>query len=372
MYTPPLYNTQVKIIDLVITPPEKTIAQTIEVLQAGGIVIFPTETTYGAGVDATNQAAVDKLLSYKSRREGKPMSIAVADQSMASQYVELNQSAQKLFDRFLPGPITVVCKSRGKVAKGVASEFGTLGIRIPDYQLILDVVKTYGKPITATSANSSGAKRPYTIQDIFDRLSQKQLSLIDLVLDAGELPHNPPSTVIDTTLSTPVVVRDRQTNESELRNQPNFTLTSQSPSETEAIAGRLLLKNWNRIQESGLVIGLNGPLGIGKTIFAKGAAKFLQIEEIIKSPTYAYIEEYDYTRYQTSGKFFHLDLWKVDDQQTFDRLDIMNMVQPNSVILIEWWNQIAHLAQQRQLQPQLIIDFSENAQQRQLTIHQEN
>ncbi len=369
--TPSLYNTQVKIIDINSTSPDKIIARTVEVLQAGGIVIFPTETTYGAGVDATNQQAVDRLLSYKSRREGKPMSIAVPNQAEAAKYVEVNPSAQKLFDRFLPGPVTVVCQSKNKVATGVASEFGTLGIRIPDYQLILDIVEAYGKPITATSANASGEKRPYTVQDIFDRLSQKQQNLIDLVLDAGELPHNPPSTVIDTTLSTPVVMRDRQTTDAELHNQPTFTLTSHSPSETEDIAGRLLLKNWNQIQETGLVIGLNGPLGIGKTIFAKGSAKFLKIEYIIKSPTYSYIEEYDYTRHQTSGKFYHLDLWKVDDQTTFDRLEIPPLIQPHNILLIEWWNQIAEFALP-QIQPQLIIDFSETGQDRLLAIHEES
>src|SRR5437868_2435629 len=78
-----------------------------QVLADGGLVIYPTETVYGIGVDATNQAAVDKLLQYKARREGKPISIAVADQAMAEQYVELNDQAKQFYKNFLPGPVTV-------------------------------------------------------------------------------------------------------------------------------------------------------------------------------------------------------------------------------------------------------------------------
>src|SRR5258708_5864385 len=149
-------------LDLKQTPIENVITQTIAVLRSGGLVIFPTETTYGAGVLATNQVAVDKLLAFKSRREGKPLSIAVTDEEMANRYVEVNESAHRLYERFLPGPVTVISRGRGVVAHGVESEFGTLGVRIPDYALVLELVKQLGEPITATSANASGAKRPYT------------------------------------------------------------------------------------------------------------------------------------------------------------------------------------------------------------------
>src|SRR5258708_5507795 len=111
-----------KRINLKKTSQAQVIAQTLGVLRAGGLVIFPTETTYGAGVLATNQQAVDKLLAFKSRREGKPLSIAVASSTMAQKYVDVNDSAQRLYERFLPGPVTVISKGLGKVAKGVESE----------------------------------------------------------------------------------------------------------------------------------------------------------------------------------------------------------------------------------------------------------
>jgi L-threonylcarbamoyladenylate synthase len=326
------------IIDLQHTSTEKVIEATTAVLAAGGLVIFPTETVYGAGVDATNQAAVDKLLAYKSRREGKPLSVAVTSQAMAEQYVELNEQAKTLYKQFLPGPVTVVSKGRGKLAQGVESEFGTVGVRIPAYPLLLELLNHYQKPITATSANGSGKKRPYSIQDIFDELSEKQKGLIDLVLDAGVLPKNEPSTVIDTSHSAPVVMRagaisggfDAATR-----------LSSASEQETKTIAGKLLLKRWNDVTRSGLIIGLDGELGTGKTVFTKGLAEFLKIDSPITSPTYSYLNEYSYQRHEVNGTLYHLDLWKIESAEELSRLELINLATPNNVIIIEWWSQVS-------------------------------
>ena len=236
------------------TPKHKVIKQAVNVLKAGGLIIYPTETVYGLGVDATNQEAVNKLLQFKARREGKPLSIAVSDEVMAKKYVKLNEQAKNLYQQFLPGPVTVVSEGRQRVAQGVESEFGTLGMRIPDYPLVIEIVRALGKPITATSANASGKPRPYDVETIFKYTSKKQQTLIDLVLDAGKLPKNPPSTVIDTTLSTPVVMRGGEVNPSlttgqdqrqdKNLNQPSsLELITHSTIETQGLAGRLLLKH---------------------------------------------------------------------------------------------------------------------------------
>lgn len=339
--------------------PTAAIAEAVTILKAGGIVIFPTETTYGAGVDATNPEAVAKLLAYKSRREGKPLSIAVTDQAMAEQFVEINQSAAKVYQRFLPGPVTVVSKSLGQVAPGVESEFGTLGVRIPDYPLVLELVERLGAPITATSANGSGQKRPYTIQDILDNLSDNQKSLIDLILDAGELPKNRPSTVIDTTLSTPVSLRDGSLVDDLVQATDTTHLSSESETETKKIAGTLLLKHWNQLKEAGLVIALDGPLGAGKTIFTKGLAEFLQIEETITSPTYTYLESYDWTRHGVTGQLHHLDVWKIDTADQFKLLDVPSLLGPNQLVVIEWWQNVAEVAE---ITPTLKINVADTGQ----------
>lgn len=364
------YNTGMQTIQITTTPIATVLAETQKVLAAGGLVLFPTETTYGAGVDATNPEAVAKLLAYKSRREGKPLSIAVTDLAMAEPYLEINDQARQLAGQFLPGPVTIVCKGKGIVAPGVESEFGTLGIRIPDYPLILELLAAYGKPITATSANGSGEKRPYTIQDIFDGLSEKQKRLIDLVLDAGELPHNPPSTVIDTTLSTPITLRS---GEISLTNSKETTLTSKNENETKELAQRLVLKYWNNIKETGLVIGLDGALGSGKTIFTKGVAEFLQISETITSPTYSYIQEYEFERHGVAGKLYHLDLWRVESEEEFKRLELESLITPNAVVVIEWVSQVwpwleTMLAEHHQ--PFIHLKIEETNDARVLTLHE--
>lgn len=323
-----------QLIKLEKTPVKTVIKEVTKTLEAGGLIIFPTETTYGAGVDATNQVAVDKLLAYKSRREGKPLSIAVANQKMAEKYVKLNKQAVTLFQRFLPGPVTVVAAGRGQVARGVESEFNTLGVRIPDYQLILEILTEFGRPITATSANASGKKRPYSIEDIFNHLSIKQKKLIDLVIDAGQLAKNEPSTVIDTTLSTPTILR-----EGTLKDKGQQSLVSNSELETKKIAGTLMLKHWSQIKDRGLVIGLNGSLGAGKTIFTKGVADFLQIKETITSPTYSYLQSYHFNRHGVEGELHHLDLWKIDQLTTLKRLNLETLIDSNNIVVIEWWSQ---------------------------------
>ncbi|MBP7875981.1 threonylcarbamoyl-AMP synthase [Candidatus Woesebacteria bacterium] len=323
---------------------DTVLKESVAVLKAGGLLLFPTETTYGAGVDACNPDAVAKLLAYKSRREGKPLSIAVSDIEMAQKYVVVNAQAKTLYSQFLPGPVTVVSKGLGEVAPGVESEFGTLGVRISSHPFVEALVKAFGGPITATSANGSGEKRPYSIDDVLTRLSGKQLALLDLCIDAGQLPVREPSTVIDTTLSAPITLRQGDVNLS-ANAENGVSITTTSELETKQLAGQLLLKHWDWLGQGPIIVALDGPLGAGKTVFTKGIADFLQLSEHITSPTYTYIEEYDFTRHQTSGTLYHLDMWKVDSADQFERLEFVDLLKPNSVVVIEWWSLIVEFAQ---------------------------
>lgn len=343
---------------------EETLEKAESCLRAGGLLIYPTETVYGVGVDACSSEAIDKLLSYKGRREGKPMSIAVINQKMANDYVEINEQALKFYENFLPGPFTVVSKSKNLVDKRVDSEFGTLGIRIPAYPLIIDLVRKFGKAITSTSANASGKKRPYKISDILENLSEKQKNLIDLIIDVGELPKNEPSVVVDTTLSAPIALRGS------LNQNQGEILWSESEAETIELAGRLMLNHLNNVHETGLVFALNGTLGMGKTIFAKGVAKFLRIEEKISSPTYSYINEYDYTRLETSGVFYHIDAWKVDSQEEFNFLTIDELIKGNNVVVIEWFEQIETFIKFDPKVKVVVLNFTEESGKRKISIHE--
>ncbi|MFA6814459.1 MAG: L-threonylcarbamoyladenylate synthase [Patescibacteria group bacterium] len=333
----------------------QVIKEAITTIKNGGLVIYPTETIYGMAANPHDQQAINKLLKYKNRREGKPLSIAVSKQAMAEQYVIINQQAQNFYQRFLPGPYTVISQLRvnSQIDQRVASEFGTLGIRIPDYPLMLKLIEHLGHGITATSANASNKKRPYRIKDVLNNISEKQKQLIDLIIDVGQLAKNEPSVVIDTSLSTPLSMRGQ------LRTNDKFIeFNSQSESETQGLAMRLILKNLNNLKKQGLLFGLSGELGVGKTIFAKGAAKFLKIKEEITSPTYTYLNEYTYQKGTLQGIFYHLDAWKIDQEQEFSLLKVDQLLKANNILLIEWWDKIANFLPDNLKKQAIILDLS--------------
>ncbi|MFH1863606.1 MAG: L-threonylcarbamoyladenylate synthase [bacterium] len=307
------------------------VEEAVRILRKGGLVIYPTETVYGIGVDATNLKAVEKLNNYKQRPFGKPYSIAVSSQKMAEEYAELNQTAKNLYKQFLPGPVTVVSKGKHKVAPGIESETGTLGIRIPDYELVINIVRALGKPITATSANASYQKRPYAIRDILENISQKQKSLIDLIIDAGELPHNEPSTVIDTTLDDPVILR-----QGEIKLKDKNEVLSRSEENTQNIAKELFQRYEHYLGKRPLIFALEGPMGAGKTVFVKGLGRAMGIKEEILSPTFNLILEYQ--------NLTHIDAWRLQNSLELKALGFVKMLEDkNMIIAIEWAEKVADL-----------------------------
>jgi L-threonylcarbamoyladenylate synthase len=187
---------------------EEIILQAVDILKRGGLIVYPTETCYGVGVDATSKKAVDKLWQYKQERDHKAVLVAVADQAMAQKYGHLNHLAQKIFHQYLPGPVSIVVPGQGLVDPRIESSLGTLGIRVPDHRLVLALIKKLNKPLTSTSANVSGLPSPYSVDEVLNQVNQ---SLIDLIIDQGMLPPNPPSTLVDVTGKKPKILRQGQT-----------------------------------------------------------------------------------------------------------------------------------------------------------------
>lgn len=304
----------------------------IKTISKGGLIIFPTETAYGAGVDATNHGAVTKLLNYKKRPQGKAISAGVSSKKMAEEYVEINKTAENIYKEFLPGPVTVISKSRGKVDPRLESENGTLGIRIPDHKQILSLIEKYGKPMTTTSANSSGKKTPYSIQDVFDNLSNKQRELIDLVIDGGELPKNLTSTVIDTTTDG---LKTHRQGAIKFENKDFKIFNSKSVEDTIEFS-KNLTKDLIKDLSKPIIFLLSGELGAGKTHFTKGVGKALRIKSIIKSPTYSYVSEHEFQLSGKSHKFFHVDAWKIENKSDLDNLGFQGWIKPGNVLVLEW------------------------------------
>ena len=311
---------------------ENSIKIAVDVLRNGGLVIYPTETVYGIGADATSPTAIKKLTNYKDRPIGKPYSIAVDSIEMAEKYVELNDTAKRLYKEFLPGPLTVVSQGKHTVATGVESETGTLGVRIPDYKLVIDIVHSFGKPITSTSANASYKKRPYSVSDILENISEKQKGLIDLIIDAGELPKNDPSTVIDTTIDDLVTLR-----QGEIKLKEESEIVARNEEATQNLAKELWQKYEEYKDKRAIIFALEGEMGAGKTQFTKGLARAMGITELVTSPTFALENEYK----EGKTNLYHFDAWRLDNSNELSALGFSDLIKSKSVVSVEWAEKVA-------------------------------
>lgn len=340
-------------------------------LAAGGLVIYPTETCYGIGADATNLEAVEKLWQFKGGRGKKAVSVLVDSKETAGQYVQINDTAAHVYDNFLPGPITVISKSKGKVVPKVESERKTLGVRIPDHPIPLQIAHAYGKPFTATSANTSGKPSPYALETWQKNTSQNKQGLINIFIDAGKLPYNEPSTVVDTTLGELDIIRPGKVHFS----AQSKDYTSTSVEDTYRLAEKVLSKYWDPSQP--LIISLSGDLGTGKTHFTQGLAQALGITKQVVSPTYLVMQEYFYDPAdycgklrgkvtQNSGKprvkLVHIDTWRLHGPEEVSDFHVEMDLKPGNIIVIEWPEKIMSWINNQKNTPHIAISITGNAE----------
>lgn len=319
---------------------KEVIDRAIEVLQSGGLVIYPTETCYGIGADATNSLAINTLLAYKTKRKDKPFSVAVTDKKMAAKYVYINKTAKNIYDNFLPGPITIISKGKHKLAPGVESSMGTQGIRVPKYPLVLELVQKYKKPITATSANASYKKIPYTITDVLNNISKKQKSLVGLIIDAGRLPKRKPSTIVDTTLDNIYILRDGS-----LEFDSPHAFLAEGVEKTGAFVDELYEKLRKYMGKKNIVFLLQGELGAGKTYFTKYLAKKLGIKNMVVSPTFTLCNEYTGRVNKKPVILNHMDTYRMYDASEIDDLRPQELFRSPNIVVIEWANKVVDYIQ---------------------------
>lgn len=309
---------------------DNVIAETVETLKQGGLVIAPSDTVYGVLVDAANETAVQKLIKFKNRPIGKSISVFLADFEMLKDHVLVSEQQEKILHQLLPGPFTVVLPSKHNVSELIESEKGTLGIRIVEYLFIKELINAFGKPTTATSANLAGKSPHHSVESLLNQLSDVKKELIDLVIDAGTLPRNKPSTVIDLTAPTVKILRQGDVN---WKNEETFE--SSSESQTKKISQFILEKYiLPHIQKKPVVVILKGDLGAGKTIFVKGAAEKIGVYNII-SPTFTIYYEYKVENSPVKT-IYHYDLYNVEDPDEFEHLGINEYLKPGNILFIEW------------------------------------
>jgi len=172
-------------------------------LKAGGVVVFPMDTVYGVGADASNEGAVARIYAVKGRPADRPLQLSLADpEDLQRVAADLSRDALSLARRFLPGPLTLVVRRAGTVAATVAAGGGTIGVRVPDHAVPLRLARLVG-PLAVTSANVSGQPAPITAEEASRQIGHR----VDLVLDGGPCPLAGESTVVDVTVSPPRIVR---------------------------------------------------------------------------------------------------------------------------------------------------------------------
>ena len=174
------------------------------VLRRGGVVAFPTETVYGLGADATNAAAVRRIFEIKGRPATNPLIVHVADAAAAWACVaEWPAAAEALAARFWPGPLTLVLRRGGGIVDEVTAGGATVGVRVPDHPVALEMLRSFGGGVAAPSANRSNHVSPTTADHVRDDLGEA----VDLILDGGPCGVGIESTVLSLATPTPAVLR---------------------------------------------------------------------------------------------------------------------------------------------------------------------
>jgi len=175
----------------------KIIQACVLALKSGKVIAYPTDTVYGLAVDASNTEAVKRLYQIKGRSFNKPIHIILPSLGYAKTLVDWDKTASRLAKKFWPGPLTIVAKlkSNSKSLKLLAAKTNSLGLRMPDNAIALDLAKVLKRPVTTTSANISGSGDCYTADEIRRQFKDKRLKP-DIIINAGRLPKRQPSTVI--------------------------------------------------------------------------------------------------------------------------------------------------------------------------------
>lgn len=188
----------------ILTIDDKSLALAEEIIRRGGVVAFPTETVYGLAANAFDTAAVESIFTIKGRPNDNPLIVHVhRDYDISDLVTDIPEYAKLLAKAFLPGPLTMVYKSKRTVSSAVSCGGDTLAIRIPSHEGAQRFLEEVGLPVAAPSANVSKHVSPVTAGHVFDDLKGK----IPLILDGGKCVGGIESTVLDCTGDVPCVLR---------------------------------------------------------------------------------------------------------------------------------------------------------------------
>ena len=187
-------------------PNPKEIRLVVDVLKKGGIIVYPTDTVYGLGCDITNAKAVEKVSRYKGVKvEKSNFSFICSDLSQLAEFSKpVSNQVFKLLKYYLPGPFTFILNANSNVPKYFKGKKKTVGVRIPDNQIILEIVRELGNPIMSTSIHDDDEILEYSTDP--ELIHEKFNEIADLIIDGG-YGQNVPSTIVDCTEEVPFIIR---------------------------------------------------------------------------------------------------------------------------------------------------------------------
>lgn len=182
--------------------PHEATERALQTVEDGGILVYPTDTVYGMGCDLENRDALDRLYRLKKIPQRKPLSFICSDLKMVAQYARLSNSAHSMMRKLLPGPFTFILQASREVPKLMISKQRTVGIRVPEQEFCLELVRRLGRPLVNTSASDSldeVISDPDQIEERYPRA--------DLMVSLGQQ-RSEASTILDFTGDQPIVVRE--------------------------------------------------------------------------------------------------------------------------------------------------------------------
>lgn len=181
-----------------------TIKRAGEILKGGGLVAFPTETVYGLGADALNEQAAKKIYAAKGRPSDNPLIVHVADrESLEKITQEIPKAAELAAEAFWPGPLTLILRKSHEVPYGTTGGLETVAVRMPDHKIAREIIRAGGGYIAAPSANTSGRPSPTSARHVQDDLDGR----IDMIVDGGTVKIGVESTILDMTVTPPMILR---------------------------------------------------------------------------------------------------------------------------------------------------------------------
>ena len=191
----------------------KEVRRAAEILRAGGLVAFPTETVYGLGADASSEKAMARLYKVKGRPADHPVIVHFASAADAFKWGEATKEAKDFAERFWPGPLTLILKRSWLAKDFVTGGQPSVGVRVPSHPVARELLKEFGKPIAAPSANRFGRVSPTTAEHVREDLGGD----VDLVLEGGPSEVGIESTIVDLSGGEPVILRPGKISAAELK-----------------------------------------------------------------------------------------------------------------------------------------------------------